>query len=110
MKYLIISLGLLIFMSCGSVRKSEPFIGALDTHDEVLLKGEASFSKHCSRCHPAGEAGLGPALNDKKLVPTFLIKFQIRNGLGAMPSFSRETIPSDELDALVKYIKVMQSR
>jgi mono/diheme cytochrome c family protein len=109
MKIIIFVLASLLFISCGTARKSEPFKGALDLN-EVTLKGEESFNKYCHKCHPGGEAGLGPALNNKNLVPGFLIKFQVRNGFGKMPSFSKNVIPPDELDALVDYIKVLQRR
>ena len=38
-----------------------------------------------------GEAGLGPEINDKPL-PGFLIKFQVRHGMGTMPSFKKDRI------------------
>lgn len=37
-------------------------------------------------------------INNKPL-PGFLIKFQVRNGLGAMPAFSKEHVSPEELDA-----------
>jgi mono/diheme cytochrome c family protein len=58
---------------------------------------------HCQKCHPGGEAGLGPALNDKPL-PVFLMRFQVRKGLGAMPAFPESRISGDELDDLLKYV------
>ena len=54
-----------------------------------------------------GEAGLGPAINDKPL-PEFLIKTQVRVGLGAMPSFHRRQINEDELDDLIRYLKALR--
>lgn len=61
----------------------------------------------CNGCHPGGEAGLGPALNNK-LLPGFLIKFQVRNGLGVMPSFSQDVISPEELDDLVSYLVALR--
>lgn len=61
----------------------------------------------CHQCHPGGEAGLGPALNDKAL-PEFLKKFQVRHGLGAMPSFSDEKISSNQLEDLMEYLKALR--
>jgi mono/diheme cytochrome c family protein len=60
--------------------------------------------KYCHQCHPRGEAGIGPALNNKPL-PGFLIRFQIRSGLGAMPAFPERVVGNEELDVLVAYLK-----
>jgi mono/diheme cytochrome c family protein len=62
---------------------------------------------HCQPCHPGGEAGLGPAINDKPL-PGFLIRLQVRSGVGAMPAFSAEEISVDELAALTAYLKALR--
>ncbi|MBV1796856.1 cytochrome c [Siccirubricoccus sp. G192] len=61
----------------------------------------------CHQCHPRGEAGLGPALNNK-YVPAFLIRTQVRLGLGAMPAFPESALSAEELDAVVRYIQFMQ--
>ena len=61
----------------------------------------------CQQCHPGGEAGLGPALNDKPL-PEFLKKFQVRHGLGTMPSFSEKEISDQQLEDLMEYLKALR--
>jgi len=53
-----------------------------------------------------GEADLGPALNDKPL-PAFLMRFQVRNGLGVMPAFAKDRISDAELDQLIAYLKAL---
>ncbi|HLP73975.1 MAG TPA: cytochrome c [Bacteroidales bacterium] len=50
------------------------------------------------------QAKLGPGIINKPL-PGFLIRFQVRNGLGAMPSFRKQQMPVNDLDNLVKYIR-----
>lgn len=70
----------------------------------AAVKGQDVFMKNCNRCHPDGMGGIGPAIVNKPL-PGFLIRFQVRNGLGAMPSFRKERLPKSDLDNLVKYIK-----
>jgi mono/diheme cytochrome c family protein len=62
---------------------------------------------HCYRCHPGGEAGLAPSINDKPL-PAFVIKTQVRLGVGAMPRFSKEEITGPQLDDLVKYLQALR--
>jgi mono/diheme cytochrome c family protein len=107
---IIIVLIILFLFGCGTARKTEPILEPVQLTDSKLIEGEKSFYRFCSSCHPHGEAGLGPALNNKNIVPGFLIKFQVRNGLGKMPSFSDNVIPSEELDNIVKYIKYLQGR
>lgn len=88
---------------CGSARRSEPLIGEVVVPDSTTALGQRVFDFNCSQCHPAGEAGLGPALNDKPL-PGSLVRFQVRNGLGSMPSFGEEEISDAELDAVADYV------
>lgn len=61
----------------------------------------------CHKCHPGGEAGLGPAINNKPL-PDFLKRVQIRHGLGVMPSFAKEEISDQELEALLDYMTALR--
>jgi cytochrome c5 len=100
-------LGVLLLSACGSARRSEPLTGSHAFEDPVVLRGEQVFAFQCSQCHPGGEAGLGPAINNKPL-PGWLIRLQVRNGLGVMPRFSSEQIGSDDLDALVRYLQTLR--
>jgi hypothetical protein len=52
---------------------------------------------------------LGPALKDKPF-PGFLQRFQVRNGLGAMPAFSPAEISAAQLDDLLAYLRVLRQR
>lgn len=70
----------------------------------AAVKGQELFMKNCNRCHPGGMGGLGPAIINKPL-PGFMIRFQIRHGLGAMPAFKKQQLPKTEVDNLVRYIK-----
>jgi mono/diheme cytochrome c family protein len=72
-----------------------------------LREGQELESQHCHRCHPNGGTGLGPAFNNKPL-PVFLMKFQVRRGLGVMPAFDRSIIPDEDLDALMTYIVALR--
>lgn len=98
---------LIVATGCGSARRSEPIAGPMPLASEAVAHGQLVFAQHCHMCHPGGEGGLGPALNDKP-VPGFLIKTQVRWGMGDMPSFSEEHIPSDDLDALVRYMAALR--
>ncbi|MEX2542963.1 MAG: cytochrome c [Trueperaceae bacterium] len=96
-------LALLLLVACGPAYRGEPLYGPLNVSDPQVAHGEQVFDAHCHQCHPGGDAGLGFGINDKPL-PGWLIKFQVRHGLGAMPSFSQEQIDDEELDALVAYL------
>jgi mono/diheme cytochrome c family protein len=89
--------------ACRSSRRGEPLTQPLRTANSDVENGRVVFMRHCYQCHPNGSGGLGPGLNDKP-VPGFLMKTQVRLGLGKMPGFSKEKIPSGDLDDLVKYI------
>jgi mono/diheme cytochrome c family protein len=89
--------------SCGSIRRGEPITGPLDRSGPKIEKGRLVFQNHCHQCHPSGEGGLAPPLNDKP-APVWLMKTQVRVGLGAMPSFGEDQISSEELDNLMAYV------
>jgi mono/diheme cytochrome c family protein len=89
--------------ACGSPRRSEPLRGFHEIEDPRVALGEQVFARQCSTCHPSGEGGLGVSLNNK-LYPRWLIRFQVRNGMGPMPSFSSGEIDDDEMDALLDYV------
>src|SRR3546814_14577651 len=86
-----------------------PYTTLFRSADPQVALGERVFMRECSVCHPRGEAGLAPGINNKPL-PEFLIKFQVRNGLGAMLSFSEEHVSPEELDAIVEYLEHMRGR
>ena len=99
-------------MGCRSVRRGEPIVGPLASSDPAVQHGKAVFAHRCNSCHPGGEGGLGPGLNDKPL-PVFAMKLQVRTGLvgfGVMPSFNKHQIPSEDLDDLMKYIKTLRKQ
>ena len=110
-KHIILSatlLMLLLLSYCGSARRGQPLYTPLDTSSPAVAQGEVVFMAHCNKCHPGGEAGLGPAINNKPL-PGFLIRTQVRKGLGVMPAFKEDHISDQELDNLVAYLKELRS-
>jgi mono/diheme cytochrome c family protein len=97
-------IGLLaLSIACGASRQSEPVQRAPTQLNEEELAGQRVFMRECNGCHPQGDGGLGPALNDKP-APAAAIKVQVREGLGAMPSFSEREITDEELAALVAFM------
>jgi len=92
--------------ACGSGRRSEPLVGPVALTTAEQQRGELVFFHRCHKCHPGGDAGLGPALNNKPL-PAAAIKLQVRSGLGAMPAFDDKLVSDADLDALVAYLDVL---
>lgn len=92
----------LVLLACGSGRRGEPLIGPIAFSPQAQ-RGEVIFMRLCQQCHPGGEAGLAPALNNKPL-PGFVIDFQVRRGLGAMPAFPEHEISEPSLDAVEAYL------
>lgn len=111
MKTIFIRMSLIFFLTsltmlqfgCRSPRRGEPLQGPMNISDPRIAHGEKLFMQHCYACHPNGEGGLGPSLNDKP-APRFLVKTQIRAGLGTMPEFSEKEISSEELNDLADYV------
>jgi mono/diheme cytochrome c family protein len=91
----------LVSQSCGSARRSLPIAGPMNLTAEQEA-GRVAYLRFCHRCHPHGEAGLAPALNNKP-IPGWLMRFQIRNGLGAMPAFPEDVISDEEVDQIIAY-------
>ncbi len=97
-----------VLSGCGTARRGVAATGReLTIGDPQAQRGQLVFMHTCQACHPGGERGLGPALNDKPL-PGFLIRMQVRLGLGAMPSFSKDRISRDDLGAIVAYLKTLR--
>ena len=96
----------LLATSCGSARRGEPVVGPVGL-SPAALRGEQVFMRNCHACHPKGEGGLAPSINDKPL-PDFLIRLQVRRGLGAMPQFGPKEIGDAELDGLIAYLKALR--
>lgn len=92
-----------------SPRRDDLVVAPLNLDDDRLRLGHEVFVNNCNICHPGGAAGVGPALNNKGFVPRALIKFQVRQGVGAMLKFSKHRISDEELDALVRYLKALQA-
>ena len=99
-----------VMMGCHSVRRGEPIVGPLRSNNPAVQHGKIVFDRKCNSCHPGGEGGLGPGINDKPL-PVFAMKLQVRTGLvgfKAMPSFDHHQIPSEDLDDLMAYLKAIR--
>jgi mono/diheme cytochrome c family protein len=100
---------LIVMAGCGSARRSTPLSDTMQFASAEAASGEVSFMRTCNQCHPRGEAGLAPGIIDKPL-PAFLIRTQVRNGLGAMPAFSRAEITDEQLDAIIAYLGELRRR
>ena len=96
-----------LLAGCAGARRGEPVAGPFVPASAHLKRGEALFDRHCNKCHVGGEAALGPAINDKPL-PRFLMHTQVRVGMGAMPSFKKDEISDDEVDAILDYLVALR--
>lgn len=98
----IVAISLFIIAGSCATRKSEPLTGAVvDRSDTRVANGQEKYNRYCQKCHPAGEAGLGPAVNGK---PNFLKKFQAKHGLGVMPAF-KDIISKQDIKDIGLYLK-----
>lgn len=92
-----------------NARRSEPLNGPLRTSNADVRKGAILFDRHCDKCHSGGEEGFGPAINNKPL-PGFLVRFQIRHGIGAMPGFGEDEISDAEVDQIIEYLHALRAQ
>lgn len=100
-------ISLFIVAACGTAKRGEPAFAPVPDTAPAIAQGKVVFDTYCTKCHPGGEAGLGPAINNKPL-PGFLMRFQVRNGLGVMPAFKESTISDADLDHLIAYLKTLR--
>jgi mono/diheme cytochrome c family protein len=104
---LLLIAGSFLAAGCSSVRRGDPISGPLDRSDAKTERGKLVFQRHCYQCHPGGEGGLGPGLNDKP-APVWLMKTQVRLGLGAMPGFGNDQISDEALHDLMSYVVALR--
>lgn len=70
---------------------------------DELEAGRITFNNKCASCHPGGRAGVGPSIINKPL-PKFLVRWQIRHGLGVMPAFGEEVLSDEEVREVAEYV------
>jgi mono/diheme cytochrome c family protein len=100
-------LATLTLLGCGPTRNSEPLVTEMKITDASVQRGKVIFDAYCYSCHLQGQGGMAPALNNKPL-PRFLIRFQVRHGLGTMPGFSEEKISDRQLEDLANYVAALR--
>jgi mono/diheme cytochrome c family protein len=105
--YPCLALGMAALLAACAGRRSEPLRGSLDISDAQVAHGQQVYMYRCDKCHPGGDAGLGPSLNNKPL-PGFMMGFQARHGMGAMPAFTEEELSKPDLEAVVAYLKALR--
>lgn len=92
------------------IEKEKPDPTGNITFSRSEFQGMKLYMHHCNRCHPAGGKGKGPSLVDKKMLPDFLIHFQVRNGLGDMPKFTKEKLPKENVKKIVLFIRLLREQ
>jgi mono/diheme cytochrome c family protein len=94
--------------ACGPGRRSAPIMGELAMQNEQQRHGQQVFMEQCNQCHPGGDAGLGPAINNKP-IPEAIMRLQVRGGIGAMPAIPAHALSERELDDLVEYLEILRA-
>ncbi len=71
-----------------------------------LLNGEALFKLRCAPCHGLnGEGFIGPAFNDRPLLPTEFILNRVRTGPQVMSAFTPEELSDDQVALIAEYLQ-----
>lgn len=95
-------------LSAGcSARRGEPIAAPLTLISAEARRGRAVYAVHCDRCHPGGEGGLGPGINNKPFGRR-LIAWQVRRGLGVHPPFPKDRLSDEDLDALLAFLRELK--
>lgn len=97
-----------LLYGCGAERRGQPEAPAITADNPKEVRGERLFHRWCYQCHPGGESGLGPAINDRPL-PHLAIRTQIRKGVGAMPAFGDDLLSDTDVSAIIAYLDEMKS-
>jgi len=96
-----------LFYGCGAQRRGQPEAPAITADNPKEVKGQRLFHRWCYQCHPGGEEGLGPAINNRPL-PHIAIRTQIRKGVGAMPAFGEDVLSDGDVSAILAYLDEMK--
>jgi mono/diheme cytochrome c family protein len=92
--------------ACGP-RRGGPLENPYFASEPAQDRGRVVFMQNCYKCHPGGEAGLGPALTGKPR-PARWLRFRVRHAPGAMPSFDEKRLADKELDDLMAYLTALR--
>lgn len=95
--------------ACGSPRRGEPLAGPMLTTDPAQDRGRVVFMQNCYKCHPGGEAGLGPALTHKRR-PAPWLRYRVRHAPAGMPSFDESRLSDKDLNDLMAYLAVLRNK
>lgn len=100
-----------LLFSCSARRIEKEMTGS---ENPQITSGRIVFKYNCQKCHPNGEAGVGPSINNINL-PGFLLRKRVRSRAfllytGKMPAFKKDVISSKELDDLVVYLKDLHTK
>jgi mono/diheme cytochrome c family protein len=105
-KRLFILIGFLsiFYLPSCIMRRAEPLTQkTFVPKNERIANGERVFMANCQKCHPGGEGGLGPSINANP-APQLIKRFQMRHGLGVMPSFKRDEVTQKDLKDISRYL------
>lgn len=73
---------------------------------DVAMTGEALFKLRCAPCHGLnGEGFIGPAFNDRPVLPAEFVLNRVRTGPEVMSAFTVEELPDDQVARIVEYLQ-----
>ncbi len=89
-----------------------PTVGNLDDTDQA--RGLELFTSNCAACHGPTAAGIAVGRNDVSSnlegVEPIVVAEAIRVGPGVMPVFGTDTLPQDDLEAIVGWVEDVTQR
>ena len=101
---------MVLALGCAwTARHAESAVATERPETLTVARGERVFKSQCLRCHASGDMATADGLQEGAL-PDFLIRLQVRRGLGAMPAFPARTLADADLDDLVAYLMAMRQK
>lgn len=93
--------------ACAPTAGPSATLEPLERADPQIALGQRVFAVQCHQCHPNAHEGLAPSIVGTP-IPGWLIRVQVRQGLGQMPAFSDEELGDEALDAIIAYLSALR--
>lgn len=103
----LLATALVLTLAACAPTADAPTLSPLERADAQVALGERVFAVQCHQCHPNAREGLAPSIVGTP-IPGWLIRFQVRQGLGQMPAFSEDELEDEALDAVIAYLSALR--
>lgn len=112
-RYLLVFAGTLMVSGCAMseemrrINETNQAEHVREAGRSTNLTGEQLFIRSCNTCHPGGNKGFGPSLENvaEHFADDAKLRAFLRKGKGMMPAQTKDTINDQEMDELIAYVR-----